>query len=455
MNATEDAMAHAARRVRRTQQDVEPRLARFLERERGAVGADRAWAAFTCGREDLDRNGPIVQLYGPWFLYDWREPGGGLSGAERFLDAHGARLAAGEKAFLRTTAATPFSFHEVLEVERGRRLHVRDVLAGTEHQVYERGGSEVLQVGDIVFARIVPYEGVALMIGCGDIPLRPGDKLDVIHLREQIHEKHGAAPSREILAARADELRGSYLELRNRLVHPTPPQMTNTDGDAIEFHTLTCDVSSIEEALDALATLARGTTRSELLREAEYDADGRLRKVEFSWLAKGDDERGVTVLGNVVLEGGKLKAEVNSARRAARLRKELTKRLGAAMRNLTLGIKPLAEALEDFERDDTPERRKKRLEEDAAWRSKPEVQDAIRAIVERQWDGWVDEHIPALDGRTPRDAVRRPEGREKVEALLLDFERSTSRTDHDAYDFDRLRRKLGLRLRAPGPAPEV
>lgn len=39
------------------------------------------------------------------------------------------------------------------------------------------------------------------------------------------------------------------------------------------------------------------------------------------------------------------------------------------------------------------------------------------------WEGWVDLKIPALRGRTTREAVRTPDGREAVEALLLDFER--------------------------------
>jgi hypothetical protein len=40
---------------------------------------------------------------------------------------------------------------------------------------------------------------------------------------------------------------------------------------------------------------------------------------------------------------------------------------------------------------------------------------------------WLDEKLPALDGKTPREAVRTPEGREKVEELLKDWENMEER----------------------------
>lgn len=40
----------------------------------------------------------------------------------------------------------------------------------------------------------------------------------------------------------------------------------------------------------------------------------------------------------------------------------------------------------------------------------------------RHWHRWVDEPVPALNGRTPRQAAATPEGRERLEALLTDFE---------------------------------
>jgi hypothetical protein len=48
----------------------------------------------------------------------------------------------------------------------------------------------------------------------------------------------------------------------------------------------------------------------------------------------------------------------------------------------------------------------------------------------RQW-AWIDLPVPALNGQTPRQAATTPQGRQRLEALLEDFEwrgdRSVSR----------------------------
>jgi len=53
----------------------------------------------------------------------------------------------------------------------------------------------------------------------------------------------------------------------------------------------------------------------------------------------------------------------------------------------------------------------------------PEVRDKMAKVLKAHWDGWVDHKIPALGGITPRQAVKTNDGRESVEALLLDAER--------------------------------
>ena len=233
-------------------------------------------------------------------------------------------------------------------------------------------------------------------------------------------------------------------------MNPAPPILTNSDGESLEFHTITCDLESTEAAFTALASLATGTSKTELLADSRLDDAGRLTEVEIPWLSRKKPTRGLgerTVLGRIVLEGTRLEAEVNSAGRSRRLLRSLRKRLGSSMRNLTVAIKSLDEVRADFDKNrDTPEQRK-RQEEQAALRNRPEVREAMREFRERRWEAWVDEEVPALDGLTPREAVRDADGREKVEALLAQFERYGREEDEDAYDFDRLRRMLGLEVR--------
>ncbi len=44
-------------------------------------------------------------------------------------------------------------------------------------------------------------------------------------------------------------------------------------------------------------------------------------------------------------------------------------------------------------------------------------------MIDKHWQNWVDDKIPALGGKSPREAVKSADGREAVEALLKDAER--------------------------------
>ncbi len=79
----------------------------------------------------------------------------------------------------------------------------------------------------------------------------------------------------------------------------------------------------------------------------------------------------------------------------------------------------------------------------------PEVRKQIQEKVQKQVEAWAYEKIPALGGRTPMQAVNDTDGREIVEAILLDWER---RADEGAYqpgirpDFNAVRKLLNLAL---------
>jgi hypothetical protein len=61
-------------------------------------------------------------------------------------------------------------------------------------------------------------------------------------------------------------------------------------------------------------------------------------------------------------------------------------------------------------------------------------------------DSWVTDKIPALNGQTPLEAVRDPDSREKVMALVMGAERSARRMKPpvDPVTLRRVRERLGL-----------
>ena len=56
----------------------------------------------------------------------------------------------------------------------------------------------------------------------------------------------------------------------------------------------------------------------------------------------------------------------------------------------------------------------------------------------------MDQPLPALNNRTPRECVRTAAGRQQVELLLKDIEHTEHRGPGAPFDFSTLRRNLGI-----------
>jgi len=69
----------------------------------------------------------------------------------------------------------------------------------------------------------------------------------------------------------------------------------------------------------------------------------------------------------------------------------------------------------------------------------------LRAYKEQHYAAWLDQAIPALSGKTPREAARTKVGRARVALLLRDIENHEAHLpDGVRFDFTRLRRQLQL-----------
>jgi len=79
------------------------------------------------------------------------------------------------------------------------------------------------------------------------------------------------------------------------------------------------------------------------------------------------------------------------------------------------------------------------------------MQQMLGEQLKAHYATWPDIALPALAGKTPRQALESASGRAQVEALLKDMEHTSHGTPlASAYDFDDLRRALGLVV-ARGP----
>jgi hypothetical protein len=128
-----------------------------------------------------------------------------------------------------------------------------------------------------------------------------------------------------------------------------------------------------------------------------------------------------------------LVGDVNSDERAAELR-EL---VAAALPDAELvddDLREFGEALENVDPAAAPP---------PLDQNDPAIRQVLEQFVLEQERRWLDESIPALGGRTPREAAADPIGREELTQLLDSFPGPTP-DNPGTFDPDRLRRALGL-----------
>src|ERR1700745_1414471 len=407
-------------------------------------------------RKPLEEATDERQIFMPYFLFQWnpdarRTTARGQGGvvARWYMLEKSKQLTAMQRMFLEQATTQPLSFYEVVWNEPGERMRVWDVLVGGETEVIERSGSRRFRPGDLLFAQIWHLPELAVFGSRAPICIPPGKKIEVIELRKTL-KKRIAKQNRYLaphdLLRYADLVRATYLDIRDRLF--APPVLCNTDGDPLLFHALTFRIESAEAAFDALAPLAVGRSREELLADAELSDDGKLRKVDIDWIKEGNRKFKTwdnTILGHIKISEGRVIAEVNSENRAKRICKEIEKRLGTQATHEST----LAQTLEQM-RKNTPQDEEEAELHDAemeALLANPEARKFLQATMQKQVESWVQQKIPALGGRTPLEAVRDPDGKEMVEALLLNWERGDERDvspNQIRPDISALRRLLNL-----------
>jgi len=141
-----------------------------------------------------------------------------------------------------------------------------------------------------------------------------------------------------------------------------------------------------------------------------------------------------TVIGHAIFTGSTLRLETNSRERADALRERVGAVCGDRIRHRAREhADPLSSRAAPLERNTAPE---------------PPPLEAAQLILDfkqRHYAGWPDLPLPALRGKTPREAVRTARGRASVDVLLKEMENLEQRSAGGAaFDFSELRRALGL-----------
>jgi hypothetical protein len=171
--------------------------------------------------------------------------------------------------------------------------------------------------------------------------------------------------------------------------------------------------------------------------------------VEFNWTKAGNQlhkDWPSTIVGHIEIKGRRLVAEVHSAGRAHEFKTLVEERLGGEARLRADRIQSVEKMLTERKRAGPGNSVREAESESDALAQHPEVQARVQQMMAEHFERWVTEKIPALDGQTPLQAVRDPDGREKVIALVIEAERAARRMKPpvDPVTLRRVRERLGL-----------
>ncbi len=438
------------RNVRNTRDSVHRKVERYSHEFYVKDDQLAGWEAWCMDfKEPLGANQKEFGLFMTWFLHNWAcprlpEPRARMSIlylADRF-----SSLDEKELEYLKSLLNEPITFYEVIEARANHGIQVRCIFTGRELYVSERTGSQYVQPGDIFFGRIgvMSSEGkTAIFDAVSDILIPPAWKGAILELRQDIKrlkrvKKDSLLKSNHVLDFESD-IRGVYREIRDRWINPKPPQMVNTDGEALSFNQVVFEIDSSNDAFEALHTLCFNETFDSLLDRARMGTDNTIIDVEFPWLKKGNKaHRGMetTILGHVTIEKNKMTIDVNSFEREAAIKEIIKKRCKGNARYKTTLIESLEAKMEEHKARQTPESSEKYAKKQQELMSHPEAKKRLREMRQKQMETWVTSRIPALGNKTPVQAMKTAEGREMVIALLNHFERSAGKSDDRDFELD-------------------
>lgn len=373
-----------------------------------------------------------MQLFAPWMVYHVDADGKPV--VQWYLEDQGHRLSNFELTWLQAQQASWLSVWEVRAVEPGQSITLEDLLTGEERTVQEVSGSRGIAPRDSLLARVVDHEGISVLGGNHPRPLPPVEAAEVVQrIRGRLRRKRAVPVDRlrdekigRYMIARWEET-VEELDVRRSI----PPRLQNTDGeemlltvDHFEF-----DAKARKEIERRLAALEGVDSPEPDDPDQAYVFAKSGNTMHQSWEN--------TLIGRAALSAGKLRLETNSVQRADSLRARIEGACGELVRHRAREHSDPFSAMQDH---------RARTAKDEEHEIPPDqANELILEMKAKHYAQWPDDPLPALGGKTPREAIQTKAGRQQVDVLLKQAENLEARMpEGQRFDFAGLRQALGL-----------
>jgi hypothetical protein len=362
-----------------------------------------------------------------------------------YLKRRGWKETALNQAYFAALRDAPVSLYEVSDVKPGASMVLRDLLTDAAPvTVKEKSATRTLKQWDRIAVRVVPERDHHVISGAL-LPFR-AEAVDFLFagLRDvlRLKKRDGLRLSHDQLMGCAPIFTVAWLFIEiDRALSPALPQFSNSDGDDVLFH-------------DLRFPLASGVTQKAVAESLDQVKGFLPEGPKFwNWLAPrkgrgGNAGRGImldtqmegaTVLGSLELKGKTLLVTVNSAKRAAKVEALIGAAAGGLLKSPLTTIQTV-DQMQAEERHAEPGEAADEIPPDIA-------RKLMRDHLDNHYRETLDAPIPALGGKSPRQAVRTASGRQKVIAWLKKLENHSAGHGEGPiaeYDFSWMWVELGL-----------
>jgi hypothetical protein len=393
--------------------------------------------------EELEQHGYNGMVLGIVFedFLSRQLPPDGRNIIDDYLKRRGWRETVPGRRYLQQIRDSVLSLYEVVEVSPGQHCDLRDLVRdqGDETiRVFERMGTQNLVKWDRIAGRVLTLNGRRIFSG-GILPFPRESAQSLLELLSDAQQKFAGNPLevadeaiREAMSSAlnpAEFLRQScpaftsiWLMHTLERLHQPLPEMSNRDGDALvftetRFPFLAEQSELIIERLDATSEWGRDDPDDDCwiwLSEQETISDQPQRGLAIETFQEGEGQ----LNGVLELTPGVLTLSANSVQRAQSGQEMLETLLhglvGPALSLYETAEQAMAENEIRPQGDD---------DQELADGIDPELAaEMIQRHMDQHYRRTLDEPIPALGNKTPRQCARSKKGREKVIEWLKHLE---------------------------------
>jgi hypothetical protein len=338
------------------------------------------------------------QNYWEWLIFDYLIDEENDKSLIDLYKENNRKLSLDEHKVLTMMKNSIISLYEVQEVFPEKGLLLKDLLLGGEYDVREKSATRSLRKWDIFAARLLLIDGSYIMSGSVyPYNLRQKERLlsDIHAEYENYKLEYPGASMDDFLKKNSENFNFYWYD---SIQNPTPMHFFTTGGEALLFS------NAIFEIEDGEA-VTKGLLKIKGFKQEEDS---------FAWFDKRDKEGSATILGRVEIRGNELILGCNSKERLERGKKLILEHLSNAVAHKEDTFTDPMEAMKSY-KESPPEKPVNVIP--------MEIQQQLYTrFMQKHSEEWLKDKIPALNGRTPMQAVKTEEGRRQVIELLKSFE---------------------------------